>query len=95
MNKHQLLNIKKMIFELGRGGCKNHFFDRVNDAREVKRFFAFVQNDDCENAGKRGRAARKFSRPPLWHVLPQLQKLLRVAQNDEAEHPTQNKKTPP
>ena len=65
MNKNQLLNIKKMIFELGRGGSKNHFFDRVNDAREVKRFFADAQNDDCENAGKRGRAARKFSRPLL------------------------------
>ena len=65
MNKNQLLNIKKMIFELGRGGCKNHFFDRVNDAREVERFFACAQNDDCENAGKRGRAARKFSRPLL------------------------------
>ena len=67
MNKHQLLNIKKMIFELGRGGSKNHFFDRVNDAREVKRFFAIAQNDDCENAGKRGRVARKFSRPLLGY----------------------------
>ena len=67
MNKHQLLNIKKMIFELGRGGSKNHFFDRVNDAREVKRFFADAQNDDCENPGKRGRAARNFSRPLLGH----------------------------
>ena len=38
MNKNQLLNIKKMIFELGRGGSKNHFFDRVNknaNEREV------------------------------------------------------------
>ena len=67
MNKNQLLNIKKMIFELGRGGSKNHFFDRVNDARGVERFFAFAQNDDCENAGKRGRAARKFSRPILGY----------------------------
>ena len=67
MNKNQLLNIKKMIFELGCGGSKNHFFDRVNDAREVKRFFAGAQNDDCENAGKRGRAARKFSRPLLGY----------------------------
>ena len=67
MNKHQLLNIKKMIFELGYGGSKNHFFDRVNNVREVKRFFADAQNDDCENAGKRGRAARNFSRPLLEH----------------------------
>ena len=70
MNKHQLLNIKKMIFELGRGGSKNHFFDRVNkntNEREVNRFFAIAQNDDCENAGKRGRAARKFSRPLLGY----------------------------
>ena len=66
MNKNQLLNIKKMIFELGRGGCKNHFFDRVNDAREVERFFADAQNDDCENAGKRGRAgARGFCAPHI------------------------------
>ena len=67
MNKDQLLNIKKMIFELGYGGSKNHFFDRVNDAREVERFFADAQNDDYENAGKRGRAARKFSRPLLGY----------------------------
>ena len=70
MNKNQLLNIKKMIFELGRGGSKNHFFDRVNknaNARNVERFFAFALNDDCENAGKRGRAARNFSRPLLGH----------------------------
>ena len=65
MNKNQLLNIKKMIFELGCGGSKNHFFDRVNDVRKVDSFFAFAQNDDCENAGKRGRAARNFSRPLL------------------------------
>ena len=45
MNKNQLLNIKKMIFELGRGGCKNHFFDRVNNVRGVERFFASAQND--------------------------------------------------
>ena len=45
MNKKQLLNIKKMIFELGRGDGKNHFFDRVNDARGVKRFFGKAQND--------------------------------------------------
>ena len=67
MNKNQLLNIKKMIFELGRRGSKNHFFDRVNDTRGVERFFASAQNDDCENAGKRGRAARNFSRPLLGH----------------------------
>ena len=63
MNKNQPLNIKKMIFELGRGEGKNHFFDRVNknaNEREVERFFAFVQNDDCENAGKRGRAPHIF-----------------------------------
>ena len=45
MNKNKQLNIKKMIFELGRGGCKNHFFDRVNEEREVERFFADAQND--------------------------------------------------
>ena len=67
MNKNQLLNIKKMIFELGRGGSKNHFFDWVNKKRGVKRFFAIAQNDNCENAGKRGRAARNFSRPLLGY----------------------------
>ena len=121
MNKNQLLNIKKMIFELGRGGSKNHFLNWANekalndvknkiastivparrrsirgdDCREMEflnnagskmcgichseraaaieescdtnRFFPNAQNDDCENAGKRGRAARKFSRPLLGY----------------------------
>ena len=67
MNKHQLLNIKKMIFELGRGGSKNHFFDRVNknaNEREVERFFAFVQND----AGSKmcGAGARGFCAPHIF-----------------------------
>ena len=35
MKKNQLLNIKKMIFKLGRGGSKNHFFDQVNDAQKM------------------------------------------------------------
>ncbi len=63
MNKNQLLNIKKMIFELGRGGCKNHFFDRVNDVREVERFFANAQNDAGNKmcgAGARGLARSTF-----------------------------------
>ena len=75
MNKNQLLNIKKMIFELGRGGSKNHFFDRVNDAREVERFFAFAQNDAGSKmcgAGARGFARRTFD------ALPPLQEILRV-----------------
>ena len=121
MNKNQLLNIKKMIFELGRGGSKNHFLNWANekalndvknkiastivparrrsirgdDCREMEflnnagskmcgichseraaaieescdtnRFFPNAQNDDCENAGKRGRAARKFPRPLLGY----------------------------
>ena len=67
MNKNQLLNIKKMIFELGRGGCKNHFFDRVNknaNEREVERFFAFAQND----AGSKmcGAGARGFCAPHIF-----------------------------
>ena len=67
MKKNQLLNIKKMIFELGRGGSKNHFFDRVNDARGTKRFFAFVQND----AGSKmcGAGARGFCAPHIWCVV--------------------------
>ena len=81
MNKNQLLNIKKMIFELGRGGSKNHFFDRVNNVREVERFFAFAQNDDCENAGKRGRAARNF-RVPTLGVRPLFKRFFAFAQND-------------
>ena len=65
MNKNQLLNIKKMIFELGRGGCKNHFFDWVNDARGFKSFFAFVQNDEWKKNSLScgGHGARKFRVP--------------------------------
>ena len=52
MKKNQLLNIKKMIFELGRGGSKNHFFDRVNDVRKVDSFFACAQNNAGAQTGR-------------------------------------------
>ncbi len=66
MNKNQLLNIKKMIFELGRGGSKNHFFDRGNkntNKREVERFFAFAQNDTGSKMC--GAGARGFCAPHI------------------------------
>ena len=72
MKKNQLLNIKKMIFELGRGGCKNHFFDRANDAREVERFFAIAQNDAGSKmcgAGARGFCAPHISKARSGHQL--------------------------
>ena len=83
MNKHQLLNIKKMIFELGCGGSKNHFFDRVNDARNVERFFACAQND----AGSKmcGAGARSFCAPHIWRMKI-LQKIFHCAQNDNCEN---------
>ena len=64
MNKNQLVNIKKMIFELGRGGSKNHFFDRVNDVGEVERFFAFAQND--AGSKLRGAGERSFCAPHIF-----------------------------
>ena len=72
MNKNQLLNIKKMIFELGRGGSKNHFFDRVNDVREVNRFFANAQNDTGSKmcgAGARGFCAPHIFKATSGHQL--------------------------
>ena len=64
MNKNQLLNIKKMVFELGRRGSKNHFFDRVNDARGVERFFASAQND--AESKMCGAGARGFCAPHIF-----------------------------
>ena len=47
--------------------CHSQRVAAIEESCKSNRFFADAQNDDCENAGKRGRAARNFSRPLLGH----------------------------
>ena len=47
--------------------CYSERATAIEESCKSNRFFAGAQNDDCENAGKRGRAARKFSRPLLGY----------------------------